>query len=116
MAVLSAAKAAGLVVDLHRCRGALVTEVAEERALALTRLQRRVARQGPDWIVTGCSAETIGWLLPEASCAGFQHRCRCKVTTAIAPAGRLGDWQAAEAARLFGSDTVAAAAPYLGAA
>eukprot|EP00969_Alexandrium_andersonii_P067590 2981966-Alexandrium_andersonii.AAC.1 len=78
MAVLAAAKTAGLVVDLHHCHGAVITNVTEERALALTRLQCKVAPHGPGWAVTGCSAATLGWLLPEVGCAGFQHRCRCK--------------------------------------
>eukprot|EP00969_Alexandrium_andersonii_P338478 14958904-Alexandrium_andersonii.AAC.1 len=59
MAVLAAAKAAGLVVDLHRCRGAVITNVAEERALALTRLQCKVEVASEGWRVTGFSAEAI---------------------------------------------------------
>eukprot|EP00969_Alexandrium_andersonii_P218546 9653563-Alexandrium_andersonii.AAC.1 len=78
MAVLSAAKAAGLVVDLHHCRGAVVTNVAEERVLALTRLQCKVVAAAEGWRVSGCSAEAIQQLLPEAECTGFQLQCRCK--------------------------------------
>eukprot|EP00969_Alexandrium_andersonii_P167214 7391443-Alexandrium_andersonii.AAC.1 len=78
MAVLWAAKAAGLVVDLHHCRGAVVTNVTEAWALALTRVQCKVLPCDKGWRVTGCSADAIGWLLHEADCVGFQHRCRCK--------------------------------------
>eukprot|EP00969_Alexandrium_andersonii_P215588 9522251-Alexandrium_andersonii.AAC.1 len=59
MAVLSAAKATGLVVDLHKCRGAYVEDVAEEQVLALTRLQRHARALNGCGIVTGCSCAAV---------------------------------------------------------
>eukprot|EP00969_Alexandrium_andersonii_P242709 10721289-Alexandrium_andersonii.AAC.1 len=45
--------------------------------------RRRATPHGAGWRVTGCSAEAIGRLLPEAECTAFQHRCRCKVKTCL---------------------------------
>eukprot|EP00969_Alexandrium_andersonii_P200700 8865939-Alexandrium_andersonii.AAC.1 len=63
--------------------------MAEARALARTGLQCKATPCGGSWQVAGCSADAAQRLLPEAECAGFQHRCRCKVKTAIVPADRL---------------------------
>eukprot|EP00969_Alexandrium_andersonii_P292307 12919467-Alexandrium_andersonii.AAC.1 len=71
MAVLSASKASGLVVDLHHCRGAMVEAVAEEKVLALSRLQCRVAQCGHSWEVTGWS-----WAGPWNSSFGLSALAR----------------------------------------
>eukprot|EP00969_Alexandrium_andersonii_P240040 10596648-Alexandrium_andersonii.AAC.1 len=78
MAALVAAKPAGLVVDLRRCRGGYVEDVAEARALALARAQCKVHGLSSCWLVTGCSCAASQPVLPEAARAAPQGRCRRK--------------------------------------
>eukprot|EP00969_Alexandrium_andersonii_P073093 3225440-Alexandrium_andersonii.AAC.1 len=95
LCLLAAASAAGLVVELHHCRGAF-TDCDASQVAHLARLQLRVCRHEGHVLVTGASIAALRRLVPWAQWTEWQTDCACKVKTAIVPAGRAAEWAAYE--------------------
>eukprot|EP00959_Pyramimonas_sp_CCMP1952_P049676 1038011-Pyramimonas_sp.AAC.1 len=87
-----AAKAAGLLVEAHRCRG-IRTEDSPALRAALEEVPVHFEKDGDSVLITGLPGDVIRALVDghmgdqgPVPCTHYQHACKCTLKTALVPA------------------------------